>query len=166
MKDKLNRQEYVQSLDQLFTVCSILSGFAFSGLIAIPGMEPELFAKIANYLDGNTDIGFYGSFYALFFCTLFFLSSIMTILVYKASNYTIPIHKLRNVYLTVNVMFSLAIATLMVSVIIFAMPSWLGVFFAFVIGSSIAGSFLWENLLPSQRAKREKQLASESEVSE
>lgn len=79
------RDDCVTSCEQLMTISCILAGFTFSGLIALPGLEKELFQKIVNYFQGDFDLGFCCTFYFLFFSTICFLSVILIILVYKAS---------------------------------------------------------------------------------
>ncbi len=155
------RDALVISCEQLMTISCILAGFAFSGLIALPGMESILFQKIIDYFQGNFDLGFYYTFYFLFFSTICFLSTILTILVYKAGGYLIPIKKLRRIHLISNLIFSIAIATLLVSVITFGIPTFEGLIGGVLLGLAVAACFIWENLIPWQRQKRLQQLQVE-----
>ncbi|WP_372369197.1 hypothetical protein [Candidatus Uabimicrobium sp. HlEnr_7] len=157
------KSDYIESLNQLMTTSCILAGFAFSGLISLPGIEKEMFSKIVIYFSGDLDLGFYTSFYTLFFSTICFLSTIMVILVYKVSNFTVPFKKLRFIHLVANLTFSIAISALMMSVISFGIPNYIGVLLAVFLGVTVGGSFIWENLLPKQQQKRIEQVKKEQE---
>jgi len=154
----------VNSCEQLMTISCILAGFAFSGLIALPSLEKELFQKIVNYFEGDFNLGFCCAFYFLFFSTICFLSVILTILVYKASGYLIPIKKLKRVHLVSNLIFSLAVATLLVSVITFGIPTWPGLLGGLFLGLSVSACFVWENLVPWQHNRRLQQLEQETQA--
>ena len=162
-KVTLTRKDYVASCDQLLTTSCILAGFAFSGLIALPSIDQQLFAKIVHFFAGSFDLAFFNSYYFLFFSTLCFLCTILTILVYKASGYLIPIKKLWRVHLISNLIFSLAIASLLISVIILGIPSRYGLSIAIICGVGVASCFLWENMVPWQKQKRLQQLQLEQE---
>ena len=162
-KVTLTRKDYVDSCDQLLTTSCILAGFAFSGLIALPSMNQNLFAKIVSFFHGSFDLAFFYSYYFLFFSTLCFLCTILTTLVYKASGYLIPIKKLWRVHLISNLIFSFAIATLLISVIILGIPSRWGLLIAISCGVGVAGCFIWENMVPWQKRKRIEQMQLEQE---
>jgi len=157
------RQNYVSSLEQLTTASSILAGFAFSGLLALPSISDALFGKIVQLFQGDFERTFQVSFYALFFSTLCFLSTLIIIMVYKISNYMIPVKKLKRIHTVSNFTFSIALAFLMISVICFAVPSLYGLGMALFMGIAISSNFLWENMLPSQRKRREEQVRAELE---
>ena len=157
------RNDYITSCEQLMTISCILAGFAFSGLIALPGIDQKLYEKILTYFSGNFDFSFYYTFSFLFFSTLCFLGTILTILVYKASGYLIPIKKLHRVHLISNLIFSTAVASLFVSVIVFGIPTQLGLMFGIFVGIGVGGCFVWENLVPWQKNKRIQQLSQEKE---
>ncbi len=162
-KKFLTRDALTNSCEQLMTVSCILAGFAFSGLIALPGMETSLFQKIVAYFHGNFDLGFYSTFYFLFFSTICFLSTILTILVYKAGGYLIPIKKLKRIHLISNLIFSFAISTLLVAVVTFGIPTNEGIWGGIAIGIAVGACFIWENLVPWQRRLRLHQLENEEE---
>ncbi|BBM83821.1 hypothetical protein [Candidatus Uabimicrobium amorphum] len=161
MSIQQKKSDYIGSLNQLMTTSCILAGFAFSGLISLPGIEKEMFSKIVHYFSGDLSLGFYASFYTLFFSTICFLSTIMIILVYKVHNFTIPFAKLRNIHLIANLTFSIAISALMMSVISFGIPNYMGICLAIFLGVVVGGSFVWENLLPKQHQKRIQQVEDE-----
>lgn len=160
---KLERSDYIQSLEQLITVSCILAGFSISGLIALPGIEYPLYGKIVEFFDGDFNLAFYFCFYALFFSTVSFLGTIMIVLVYKIHNYFIPRKKLVRVHFVSNMVFSFAIATLMVAVITFAIPTMAGAIGSVILGAGMSICFIWENMLPWQRKKREQQMQKEEE---
>jgi hypothetical protein len=161
MNIQQQRESYTNSLGQLLTISSILAGFTFSGLIALPSISSELFQKIIDIFQGDLMRTLYIVFFSMFFSTLCFLATISTIMVYKINNYTIPIQKLKRMHLIANFTFSMATAFLMIAVIAFAIPTWIGISLALFTGIGVAMSFLWENMLPSQRRKRELQLEQE-----
>lgn len=157
------RSDYVSGLTQLMTISCILAGFAFSGLIALPGLDSDLFKKIVKYFQGDFETAFYLSFYALFLATLCFLCTIMIILVYQVSGFFVPMWKLKRIHFVSNVVFSVAIACLMISVITFGMPSRNGCIGAITMGIGVAFCFIWENMVPSQHRRREMQIEIESQ---
>ena len=166
MSIQQKKSDYISSLNQLMTTSCILAGFAFSGLISLPGIEKEMFSKIVDYFSGDLSLGFYTSFYTLFFSTICFLSTIMVILVYKVSNFTVPFAKLKFIHLVANLTFSIAISALMMSVISFGIPNYMGVCLAIFLGVTVGGSFIWENLLPKQHQKRIQQVEEEQKREE
>lgn len=166
MSIQQKKSDYIGSLNQLMTTSCILAGFAFSGLISLPGIEKEMFSKIVDYFSGDLSLGFYTSFYTLFFSTICFLSTIMVILVYKVSNFTVPFAKLKFIHLIANLTFSIAISALMMSVISFGIPNYMGVCLAVFLGVTVGGSFIWENLLPRQQQKRIQQVEEEQKRAE
>ena len=159
----LKRDDYIESCEQLMTISCILGGFSFSGLIALPSMELKLFSKIIMHFQGSLNIAFYGSFYLLFFSTICFLGTILSILVYKACGYFIPLKKLKRIHLISNLIFSFALSSLLMSVIIFGIPTWYGVVGSIICGIMLSGCFIWENLVPWQRKFRLKQMQKEAE---
>jgi hypothetical protein len=161
MKTYLERSDYIRSLDQLLTISAILSGFAFSGLIALPSIDESLLKRTISMLAGDFELVFYTSFYALFFATLCFLSTIMTVFVYRVGNYLIPLPKLQRVHLIANLVFSLAIAALIISVVALGIPNRLGILVGITFGMGVAACFIWENMVPWQRKRREQQLQKE-----
>ena len=166
MSIQQKKSDYISSLNQLMTTSCILAGFAFSGLISLPGIEKEMFSKIVDYFSGDLSLGFYTAFYTLFFSTICFLSTIMVILVYKVSNFTVPFAKLKFIHLVANLTFSIAISALMMSVISFGIPNYMGVCLAIFLGVTVGGSFIWENLLPKQHQKRIQQVEEEQKREE
>ena len=156
------RSHFINSLEHLITISGILAGFAISGLIALPGIEGSQYRKVISYFQGNFDMAFLVCFYALFFSSICFLGTIMIILVYKISNYFVPFNKLRRIHLISNMAFSFAVASLTIAVISFGIPTCIGVIGAFVVGLGMAMCFIWENMVPWQRKKREEQLSKES----
>lgn len=160
-KISLTREECIVSCEHLLTISCILAGFAFSGLIALPSMDLKLFEKILEYFGGTFEGSFYWSYYFLFFSTLSFLGTIITILVYKAGGYWIPIKKLKRIHLVSNLIFSLAIATLIMAVILCGIPTIWGLYGAIFIGVGMATCFIWENLVPWQKEKRNRQMEEE-----
>lgn len=164
MESKLKRDDYIRSLDQLMTTSCILAGFAFSGLIALPSIDRSVFDKIVILVHGSFSQACCYFFYALFFSTLCFLFTIMTILVYKVSNYMVPLPKLRRIHWVANGTFSFAIAALTVAVITFGYPNTLGIVIATAVGLGIASCFLWENMVPWQRKRRCQQMSKEQQT--
>jgi hypothetical protein len=160
---KLERADYVRSLEQLLTVSGILAGFATSGLIALPGIDESLYNNIVQYSEGDFGLAFYFCFYAILLSTLSFLGTIMIVVVYKVHNYFIPIAKLRRVHFISNIVFNIGVAALIMAVIAFGIPNKVGVFGSMVIGLGMAACFIWENMLPWQRKKREQQMLQEQE---
>lgn len=159
----MDRSDYIRSLEQLLTTSCILAGFSISGLIALPGIEDTVYSKIVSYFEGDFNFAFYVCFYALFFSTLSFLGTIMIVLVYRINNYFVPMKKLRFMHFVANMVFNFAIATLMVAVITFGIPTMSGIIASAVIGLGMAGCFIWENMVPWQRKRREEQIKKENE---
>jgi len=164
-KISLNRNEYISSCEQLLTISCILAGFAFSGLIALPAIESKTFHSILLDMGGVLENVFTWAYYFLFFSTLCFLSTIMTILVYKANGYFIPIKKLKRIHLISNLIFSFAIATLLMAVVVFGIPTTMGLWGAIFMGIGVSTCFLWENLVPWQKQIRIKQMEQEEAAS-
>lgn len=164
MKSRLEHADYVQGLDQLFTVSCILAGFSFSGLIALPGISRELFDKFVQMVSSNVEFALLCTFYTLFFATVCFLGTIMTVFVYKVGNYFVPMNKLRRIYLVANLVFSLAIASLMISVVSFGVPTREGMVVGVAMGVGVAACFIWENMVTWQRKKREEQIEREKKT--
>lgn len=160
-KIALNRNEHIGSCEQLLTISCILAGFSFSGLIALPGIDLKNFKSILLDMGGNLESSFAWAYYFLFFSTLCFLGTIITILVYKANGYFIPIKKLKRIHLVSNFIFSMAIATLLMAVVVFGVPTVLGLWGAICIGVGFSSCFLWENLVPWQKQIRIKQMEQE-----
>lgn len=162
---KLERSDYIRSLEQLLTISCILAGFTFSGLISLPGVEVSksaLYSQIVDYFQGNATMALCVSFYALFLSTIGLIGTIMIVLVYKINNYFVPTAKLRFVHLVSNFVFSFAIATLVVAVVSFGIPSLSGLLASVFIGVGMAACFIWENMLPSQHRRREEQIRKEN----
>ncbi|NUM36807.1 MAG: hypothetical protein HUU50_19870 [Candidatus Brocadiae bacterium] len=165
-KISLTRNEYVNSCEQLLTIGCILAGFAFSGLIALPGIDVKAFQNIALDMGGNLEASFSWSYYFLFFSTLCFLGTIVIILVYKANGYFIPIKKLKRIHLVSNLIFSIAIATLLMAVVVLGIPTIAGLWGAIFIGLGVSSCFLWENLVPWQKKIRLRQMEEEGSISQ
>ena len=163
MSKKIQRDKFVNSLEQLTTMSGLLAGFSFGGLIALPSLSPKLFKYITDLLGGTFAQAFYISFYSLFFASIGFIFTIIIVMTYKINGYMIPFNKLRRVHFISNMIFSFAIAALLISVITFAIPSMEGIIISFALGIGAAGSFLWENMLPAMRRKREAQMKAEEE---
>lgn len=158
---EIKRSTYITSCEQLLTISCILAGFAFSGLVALPGIEKTLYQKIIHYFRGDFNLSFLFSFYTLFFSSLCFLCTILIVLVYKAGGYLIPIKKIKMVHFVSNVVFSLAIATLTMSVIMFGIPNTLGFYISIICGVGVSACFIWENMIPWQKKIRIKQIENE-----
>ncbi len=163
MTKKEKRAHYIDSLEQLTTIGGLLAGFSFGGLLAWPNLNPDLFKYITELLGGTFIRTFYISFYSLFFATIGFIFTMIIVMTYKISGYMIPFAKLRRVHFISNMIFSFAMAALLISVVVFAIPSMTGIIISFALGLGAAGSFLWENMLPSMRRKREAQMKQEEE---
>jgi hypothetical protein len=82
-------------------------------------------------------------------------------MVFRIGQFMIPLRRLQRVSVIANLMFSLAVACLMFSVIAFALPTRWGLVIASVVGLGTALEFIWENMVPLNRARRQRQLSEE-----
>lgn len=160
---KQEREETVESLEQLMTTSCILAGFTLSGLLAIPSVDKEIFAHIVQLLQGNVERTLIITHYCLFLTTCFLLGTIVPIIVYKGCHYRIPLKKLKRVHFIANFLFSLALAGLVIGVISFGLPNIQGLVIAVLFGSMITLDFLYENLNPWRAKQREQQILLEEE---
>lgn len=161
--NKDERESHISSLNQLMTISGILTGFAFSGLMTLPSIDLDLYNKIVESFQGDLTVALAISFYALFFSSLCFLSTIMTVLIYRIGNYFVPLNKLRRIHIVSSLLFSIAISSLLISVICFGIPNETGILIALAMGLGVGTCFVWENMVPWQKRVREKQIARETE---
>ena len=154
--DSPQRQAAIGSLEQLLTVSCILAGFAFSGLIALPGIQVKQLAGLAGNIPlADPLLAFCVAYYALFFSTLFFLGVILIILVYQTSNFRITLQKLLRIQAKVSILFSCAIGCLVVSVCSLGLPGKVGITIGVVAGIVVTIGFFVESSQARRAARQE-----------
>lgn len=160
--DPQERKLAIDSLEQLLTVSCILAGFAFSGLIALPGIEIQILNQLSQGVPlAAPDLAFRVAYYAMFFSTLLFLGAILIILVYQTSNFQIPSKKLRSIQVKVSILFSFAIGCLIVSVCALGLPGKSGIIVGAVMGVVVTTGFVRESWLARRKAGTSSDQATE-----